>query len=202
MNVANSTKSLRARDARFARTIRTRAAIAEALNALIHEGNSAPTVAEVAARANVAVRTVFHHFGDMEGLYADVIRRNELMIASYFVALDPATSLDVRVRQLVFQQCALYERLAPLRRAMRARLDVCDSPAIRSSIRRLHLALSQHAGRTFAVELKDRADRFGSLERIAALTSYELWDHLVRVQRLSASKVRRHMVVSVLREFA
>jgi AcrR family transcriptional regulator len=202
MHVANSTKTSRASEVRAARQARTRRAIAEALNALVLEGSDAPTIAEVAARANVAVRTVFHHFGDMEGLYAEVIRRNEPMIAGYLRELDRATTLDVRVRQLIAQRCALYEHLAPLRRAMRVRLDVCDSPTIRSARRRLHFALLQHTGRTFAADLRHRPDRYGTLERIAALTSYELWDHLTRVQRLSGSKIRRHMVVSVLREFA
>lgn len=172
------------------------------MNQLVHEGNYAPTIAEVARRSRVGIRTVFHHFGDIEGLYAEMIRRNEPTIARCIVELDPQMPLGTRVRQLVAQRCELYARIAPLRNAMRARAGACDSPTIRDASRRLRFALAHHASRTFAPELKGRADRFGTLERIAALTSYELWDHLVRVQKLSATKVRRHMVISVLREFA
>lgn len=213
MHVAHSTKSHRQhdscvasqsqlrRDARAARRSRTRDAIADAANQLIHEGNHAPTIADVARRAQVGIRTVFHHFDDIDGLYMEVIRRSEPAIARCIVALDPHAPLDTRVRQLVAQRCALYARIAPLRKAMRARAGTCDSPAIRDASRRLQFALAHHASHTFAPELKGRADRFGTLERIAALTSYELWDHLVRVQKLSATKVRKHMVISVLREF-
>ncbi|NCV76101.1 TetR family transcriptional regulator, partial [bacterium] len=61
-------------DGRVARSERTREAIAEALLELLEEGVLRPRAQEIAKRADVAVRTVFQHFDDMEGLYAEILR--------------------------------------------------------------------------------------------------------------------------------
>ena len=64
-----------------------------------------------------------------------------------------------------------------------------------------HVAFHARGAESFAAELLGRPDRFSALERIAAVTSYEMWNHFVHVQRLGAARVKRHMLVEVLREF-
>ncbi|MFM7525509.1 MAG: TetR/AcrR family transcriptional regulator [Actinomycetota bacterium] len=218
MNVADSTKlsakrgtSRKAADARRTPTAsastrrthtqRTRTNIADALAQLIREGNESPTAAEVARRARVALRTVYHHYGAMEAVYEEVIRRNEPQVARLITTLEPRLPLHSRVRQLVEQRCAVYQYLAPLRRAVCASHGARTSPAIRAAARRLEYVLARHASDTFGPELHGAPDRYGTLERIAALTSYDMWNRLSQVQRLLSARVQRHMTVTVLREF-
>ena len=79
-------------DGRVARSERTREAIAEALLELLEEGVLRPRAQEIAKRADVAVRTVFQHFDDMEGLYSEILRRQSVRIAPFLAPLDPHRS--------------------------------------------------------------------------------------------------------------
>src|SRR3954447_21497603 len=62
-------------DGRNERSRRTREAVVDALLALHDEGDLTPTAQRVAARAGVALRTVYGHFTDMETLYAEAGER-------------------------------------------------------------------------------------------------------------------------------
>ena len=105
-------------DGRVARSERTREAIAEALLELLNEGVLRPRAQEIAKRADVAVRTVFQHFDDMEGLYAEILRRQSERIAPFLVPLDPHRSTADKVRTLVEMRDNMYALAAPLRRGM------------------------------------------------------------------------------------
>lgn len=189
------------RDARSARAVRTRVALVDALVTLINEGSRCPTIPEVARRAGVGVRTVFHHFSNMDGLYAEVVARLEPRVARVLIPLDPESDLGSRVNDLVAQRCAIHSLLAPIRRCVRANESVLKASTMQSAERRLEYVLARHASRTFAAELRGRPDRYGVLERITALTSFEVWDRLVHTQRVPESRAQRHIVVTVMREF-
>ena len=57
-------------DGRSSRRVRTREKIIGALFQLVEEGTLRPRAEEIAKGADVAVRTLFRHFDDMEGLIA------------------------------------------------------------------------------------------------------------------------------------
>jgi AcrR family transcriptional regulator len=59
-------------DGRIARGLRTRRRVAEALVALLEDGNADPTAKQIASRAGVSLRLVFHHFDDLDDLYRSV----------------------------------------------------------------------------------------------------------------------------------
>ena len=105
-------------DGRVARSERTREAIAEALLELLEEGVLRPRAQEIAKRADVAVRTVFQHFDDMEGLYAEILRRQSERIAPFLAPLDPHRSTADKVRALIEMRDNMYALAAPLRRGM------------------------------------------------------------------------------------
>ena len=67
------TETIRRIDGRAARGERSRAAVATALLDLLEEGIVEPTAGQIAARAKVSERLVFHHFADLE-----VLRRRRL----------------------------------------------------------------------------------------------------------------------------
>ena len=61
------------RDGRNRRAVETRRKVIAAAKAMISETSTAPTVVAVARRADVSVRSVFQHFGDVESLFVTVI---------------------------------------------------------------------------------------------------------------------------------
>ena len=198
MNVAVSTNPKSRKVAE--RADRTQTAIVDSFIALVKERETSPTMPEVAQRAGVSLRSVYYHFPDTETLHTAVIARHEPLISQMLVSLDRAAPLRTRVRDLVAQRCEVYRLIAPLRRAVQSNNEVRNSPVIRSARRRLEYVLARHANETFASELLDMPDRFGASERIAAATSFEMWEHLSRVQRLTPTRVEQHIIVSVLRE--
>ena len=198
MNVAVSTNPKSRKVAE--RADRTQTTIVDSFIALVKERQTSPTMPEVAQRAGVSLRSVYYHFRDTETLHAAVIARHEPLISQMLVSLDRAAPLRTRVRDLVAQRCEVYRLIAPLRRAVQSNNEVRNSPVIRSARRRLEYVLARHANETFASELLDMPDRFGASERIAAATSFEMWEHLSRVQQLTPTRVEQHMIVSVLRE--
>jgi AcrR family transcriptional regulator len=70
-------------DGRTARGQRTRSSVVDALLALQEEGDLSPTAQQVAARAGVALRTVFGHFSDMETLWAEAGQRELAKLSSW-----------------------------------------------------------------------------------------------------------------------
>src|SRR5471032_269202 len=60
-------------DGRNRRAAETRRKVIEAAKAMIAETSVAPTVVGVAKRADVSVRSVFQHFGDVESLFVTVV---------------------------------------------------------------------------------------------------------------------------------
>lgn len=202
MNVAVSTKPNTKQRSSSERAARTRLKIIDAFRALVYEGPGSPRMRDVAQRAGVSLRTVFHHFHDVETLYEEVIRILELRVSRLIEAQDTRIPLHVRVRRLVTQRCAVYRTIAPLRRAVLASPEVRSSPSIAAYKRRLDYVLSRNTSETLSPELRRAAGRYGSLERITAVTSYEMWSHLSSVQRLSPSRVERHMTIAVMRELA
>ncbi|MEY4400774.1 MAG: hypothetical protein RL072_639 [Actinomycetota bacterium] len=202
MNVAVSTKPSTKQNIASVRAARTRSMIIDAFRALVYEGPGSPRMRDVAQRAGVSLRTIFHHFSDVETLYEEVIGMLELQVSRLIEAQDTRSPLHSRVRRLVAQRCAVYRTIAPLRRAVLASPEVRSSPAIAAYKRRLDYVLSRNVSETLSPELRGAPDRYGSLERITAVISYEMWSHLSNVQRLSPSRVERHMMIAIMRELA
>jgi AcrR family transcriptional regulator len=193
-------KRRRSISAASARTRRTREQIVDALIALTEESVESPVTSQIARRAGVSLRTVYYHYPNIESLYGAAIQRSDATIAQMIVSLDPQLDTNTRARLLVQQRLAAYERMAPLRRAIYLRPEMRSLRSTRDAARRFEYVLVRHASETFAGELRHTADRYGAAQRIAAVSSFEMWQHLTVVQRLSPAQVGRHMVISVLRE--
>ena len=187
-------------DGRVARSERTREAIAEALLALLEEGVQRPRALEIAKRADVAVRTVFQHFDDMEGLYAEILRRQSERIMPFLAPLDPHRSTADKVRTLVEMRDNMYAIAAPLRRGMLQVETATKSQTFTIALEELRRAMTQQIQQGFVKELHLYTDPYDVLPRIEAVTSFEMWDHFLHVQGASRTAVRSHMAVMVLRE--
>ncbi len=62
-------------DGRRLRSQASRERIIDAVVAIIDDGQEIPTAEAVADRANVGLRSVYRHFGDMDSLYSAVLER-------------------------------------------------------------------------------------------------------------------------------
>jgi TetR/AcrR family transcriptional regulator, regulator of autoinduction and epiphytic fitness len=108
-------------DGRVARGVRTRTSIVEAAIALIESGNLRPTSKEVADRAGVSVRLLFHHFEDVHVLYRSAVELQSSRSRSLIGIIPPHGPLDGRIRAICHQRRQLFEAIAPVLRASEAR---------------------------------------------------------------------------------
>lgn len=100
-------------DGRRARGQANRSKLVAAMIELVREGNIAPTAEQVSSRAEVALRTVFRHFDDMESLYREI--NSEILQLIIPLLSTPFTSSDWRGRlnEAIDRRAQLYEKILP-----------------------------------------------------------------------------------------
>lgn len=184
-------------DGRVLRGERNRNAIVDALLALYRAGTLAPTAQQVAERAGVAPRSVYHHFVDMEDLVAEVSARQLRAYGHLMEAPDVTGPLAARVDALVARRAELFEAVAPVRRA--ALLSAHRSPTIRRNLTGLARRLRRQVETLFGPELRARsgATRAALLETADLLTSWEAWERLRTGQGLDPRRARRVLTTSL-----
>jgi AcrR family transcriptional regulator len=168
------------------RAQRARDAIADALLALIREGDLRATAPRIAARAGVALRTVFHHFPDLEALHRHAGARQAAQIERLLAPIDASLPLPGRLDAFVRQRARLYEFIAPVRRA--ALLHEPGSPAVARSLAEVRARKRADALRVFARELAGRPPEVAAA--LAATASYAFWEALRGPQALSLARAR------------
>lgn len=182
-----ATSTLSTRDGRVLRGERNRRAVVDAMLALIEEGDPRPTAKRVAERAGVALRSVFHHFDDVESVLAAAAR---LQAERHWHVVQPVASelaRRERIAQVVAQRSTLFERITPARRA--ALLAEHDSPVLRAWLEEGSATLRRQLAATFAPELaREGRDLLAALEVSASWTA---WESLRRRQGLSVNAARR-----------
>lgn len=176
-------------DGRRARGERTRRRVAEALLELLQEGHPQPTAKQIADRAGVSLRLVFHHFEDMEALYHAMASMQFDRHWRTVSALPPDLPLGERVERTVRQRSALFEAITPVRRA--ALLQVHRSAEIAGELSRANRHLHDQVAATFEPELERSPNSADLLETLDLLASWETWDRFRRVQGLSVAAARR-----------
>ncbi|MCP5041030.1 MAG: TetR/AcrR family transcriptional regulator [bacterium] len=178
-------------DGRHARSLRTRAIVAEAMLDCFEDGLLRPSAKEVAERAGVSTRAVFRHFDNMESLREEAA---EIQIERVMSQLPPITTegtREERIEALVAHTTRGYELAAPVRRA--ALLSEPFSDVIAERHAWMRSQVRRQVRRVFARELStlpeaERRDRIASLR---ALLSFSYWDELRRHERLSVAAARR-----------
>ena len=169
-------------DGRTARGQRTRSAVVDALLALQEEGDLEPTAQRVAARAGVALRTVFGHFSDMETLWAQAGERE---LAKLSVLADTPSGdlpLDERIDRFCASRARVLEAVLPVLRA--ARLREHTSAALRRNREIFAAAGDAEVAAVFATELAplDEAERVLALSAFHAVAGGTAWE-LLRCNR-------------------
>ena len=176
-------------DHRNSRSDRTRANICQALLHLLEEGHHRPCAQQVATRANVSIRALFHHFHGMEGLYAEVVDTQTDYIIETLVALPTTYSTLSKARRAVTMYDSWHSLSEPLHKCINFN---------GASLQLLRQALSSHVRKSFATELGRQRDPCDAACRLEAVSSFEMWDHFRRVQGCTRHDTRTHMLTLLM----
>lgn len=161
-------------DGRHERSRRTREAIVLALTALLDEGRIEPTAPEIAARADVALRSIAQHFPTREDLLAAVAEHHRARLPRE--EIDESAPLAERLASFVRQRAELLEASRVMRRA--AAVMAGRSPAVEAAERAAAAARRVVAARAFAPELAKADDPTSAERALALVTSGRSWDTL------------------------
>jgi AcrR family transcriptional regulator len=176
-------------DGRVARGERTRRALAEALIALLEEGETRPTARRIADRAGVSLRLVFHHFDDLESILHDAVRIQEQRHWRHIRPVEPTLPVDERVARVVRQRDTVFQATAPVRRSAER---LTTSPTVVAELTRGRDWLRGQLRATFAVEIGSRRPGEGRLllDALEIATSWETWEQLERLGRTPSNRRR------------
>ncbi|MBS0549114.1 MAG: TetR/AcrR family transcriptional regulator [Proteobacteria bacterium] len=170
-------------DGRNRRAAETRRKVIEAAKAMITETSVAPTVVGVAKRADVSVRSVFQHFGDVESLFVTVVDS-----VSKDLVVPPETPetlpLAARVDTFTRNMAQLYEQIVPLRVAAG---QFVGHPGLIERGLVIQNGLRDAAFRAFDHEFAalSEAEKEALADAIVAALSLDAWVALRRQQNLS-----------------
>jgi AcrR family transcriptional regulator len=179
-------------DGRALRGARNRERIVNALLELVRTGELQPTAEQVAERATVGTRTVFRHFADMDVLYAELSARIEREVRPLAEEPLPPGSLVERAVALTRRRAAIFERIAPFRRAG-------DLQRWRSAfLQRDHAQMARDLRADLLARLPELAEAPAArVEALDLLTSFEAWNRLRTDQRLGRERAADAMETAV-----
>jgi AcrR family transcriptional regulator len=160
-------------DGRNRRAVETKRRILAAAKDMIAETSTVPTVVAVAKRAEVSVRSVFQHFGDVESLFVTTVDSigQELVIP-------PLTSqglpLALRIATAVENLARLFDKIVPLRVAAG---QFAHQPDLIERANGLRQEVRRRVADLFAEEFAalDEAARDELADAIAGALSLEAW---------------------------
>jgi len=185
-------------DGRARRSVRSRAAIVQALFDLVGEGVLQPTAQQVAERARVGLRSVFRHFADMDSLLAEIDRRVRVYALPLLQAEPGAGDREARARELLARRVKLFEGIAPYKRS--GALQRWRSPFIA----RNHAELARGLRADLLRALPElRGAPVDVVDALDAALSFECWDRMRVDQRLGrerAAAALERMVFALLAE--
>jgi AcrR family transcriptional regulator len=182
-----------ASDGRVRRSQRSGHAIVDALMELVGEGVLEPTAQEVAARANVGIRTVFRRFSDIESLFAEMDARLQAEAVPLLLGERANGTVAQRARALVQRRGAFFERIAPYKRS--GNLKRCRSPFLGERHAQLVRGLRADLLR-WLPEL--RSAPAAIVDALDLATSFEAWDRLRSEQSLSRGRAQATVERTVL----
>lgn len=183
-------------DGRRARSERSKRKIATAMLDLIMEGDLSPSAENVAARANVGLRSVFRHFKDMESLLAEVSEIIHSEYMPHLIGNQSNAEFPQSLADLIEKRTAAYEKLMPVR--MSTSLQRHRSKFIEQQLEKDNKNLQQGL---IDVLPQDLSKDSTVLHSLVLSLSIETWIRLRRDQGLSAAqagKVVEHMTSALI----
>lgn len=181
-----ATQSQKKQDGRRLRSAASRRRIVEAMRDLIREGTVSPRAEEVAARADVGLRSVFRHFDDMESLYREIGDLILVDVAPMLELPPPSGTVHEILEEMIDRRAKLFERIMPFRVA--ADMNAHRSPFLADDRARMNTAFRDIMRSALPAAI--RKDRV-LVDALDAVLSFDFWRRLRVDQRLSISQARR-----------
>ena len=181
-------------DGRRRRGENNRARIVTAMLEIIRTGDMSPSADQVAARADVGLRTVFRHFKDMDSLYSEMSVAIEDELRAIVGTPFRSTDWKDRVLELVDRRAFAFEKIAPFKHASeayrhRSRFLSEDSGKLVQALRKILV-------RELRPPLVDDPLK---VEALDLLLSFEAWSRLRREQGLSIETATEVLAAAVRR---
>jgi AcrR family transcriptional regulator len=171
--------------------------LVEALIDLVDEGATAPTIPQIADRAGVSARLVFHRFdGRDELMLASVALQSERHRTILF-AIPARGPADLRVQALCRQRRLYFEEITPIYRVATTLASTADD--LRQLLADDRELLSRQLAATLGPEVRARGTQ--SVELVDALeraTGWDAWRALRDSQGTSAAAAERAMVFTTV----
>lgn len=181
-------------DGRRRRGQNNRARIVAAMLEIIRTGDMSPSADQVAARADVGLRTVFRHFKDMDSLYSEMSVVIEEQLLSIVGTPFKSTDWKDRVVELVDRRSFAFEKIAPFKHASEAYRH--RSRFLAEDSHRFVLAQRKILERELQGPVLDDPLK---VEALDLLLSFEAWSRLRREQGLSIEKAGEILRAAVRR---
>lgn len=182
-------------DGRHRRSERSRERILEALAEAFQDPDFELTPEHIASSAGVSVSTLFRHFGDIRGLAAAMRERVDERLLPTFTAGPIEGSRPERVRELLRRRVEIFEFIAPFRRV--ALRQAKPGARERAESQLFANMLRAQMADALRPELR-RAGADDDAEILAALLSFEAWNHMRLTQELDTDATRTLLERAVL----
>lgn len=179
-------------DGRRQRGQDNRARIVAAMMEIVRDGQIAPSAEQVAAQADVGLRTVFRHFQDMDSLYREMSVVIEAQLRSIMERPLKDDAWPERMLELIARRALAFETIAPYRRAADAFRH--RSKFLGADADRLAIELRARLVQALPPEIANDPLR---LEALDLLMSFETWSRLRREQGLAAAQAQRVVEAAV-----
>ncbi len=185
------------RDGRSLRAERNRHLVAEALLQLLEEGEAQPTAQMIAKKSGVSTSTIFRLYDDLEAIRDTVIQRRLEQVNHLLVDVPSELPLEDRITQLVNLRSQFYEKVAPVRRLVVPQR--ATSEHINTVLTMNENAFFTRQKNLFANEIAGLKSGDEILQAIDNLMSWESWDRLRSIQKLSIQKSKRVLTAALSR---
>jgi TetR/AcrR family transcriptional regulator of autoinduction and epiphytic fitness len=182
-------------DRRIERANRTRDNIVDALLALIEAGNFRPTAREIAAQANVSLRSLYVHFDDVEALFHAAAIRHRGRLDEVCTELVASGPFEDRLAAFLTRRIGLYEAGSNVRRA--ALLQEPFSPALHSILEQAREAGRAELDKVFGPELTGRKTD-PKRAALDVITNPDTW-HALRIHHGLGLNAARGVVSDLVR---
>jgi len=185
------------RDGRSLRAERNRHLVAEALLQLLEEGEAQPTAQMIAKKSGVSTSTIFRLYDDLEAIRDTVIQRRLEQVKHLLVDVPSELPLEDRITQLVNLRSQFYEKVAPVRRLVVPQRSTSEH--INTVLTINENAFFTRQKNLFADEIAGLKSGDEILQAIDNLMSWESWDRLRSIQKLSIQKSKRVLTAALSR---
>ncbi len=181
-------------DGRRRRGQDSRSRIVDAMMRLVRAGHVAPSAEQVAAQADVGLRTVFRHFQDMDSLYQEIARVVGADLRVVMSCPLQAETMPDRLIEMICRRAKAFETIAPFKRA--ADVFRHRSRVLGSDYDQMVVELRAILVRALPADISGDPLQ---LETLDMLMSFEAWSRLRREQGLSADQSQAVVEAAVRR---